>query len=287
MKAAVAQIDVTLGDLEANLDKHLELIARAHEAGCRLLVFPELSLVGYRIGGRGHRVGIGLGHPAIRRLAEAAGEMFVVFGFVEESFAAQFFNASALVRRGEVLFVHRKLNLANYGDMEEGKYFAPGRYVETFELEEGFTGAILLCSDLWNPALVHLVALHGATLLVAPTNSSLDRSSGDFSKPVRWDLFLRFYATIYGLPVLFANRLGEEDPHEFWGGSRILDAAGRVLAEATDEEALLVAELDYDGVRRARFELPTVRDSNLDLIHREVDRLYRRIGVPDMVRDPV
>lgn len=285
MKTAVAQIDVALGDLDANVEKHLEYIARAREAGCKLLVFPELSLVGYRIGGHGHGTGISLDHPAVRRLAVAAGEMFVVFGFMEAGFAAQFFNASALVRGGEVLFVHHKLNLANYGDMEEGKYFAPGRYVETFELGERFTGAILLCSDLWNPALVHLVALHGATLLLVPTNSSLDRSSGDFSKPAHWELFLRFYASIYGLPVLFANRLGEEDPHEFWGGSRILDASGNVVAQAEGEEALLMADVEYDDVRRARFKLPTVRDSNLDLIHREVDRLYRRIGVPPMVRD--
>jgi len=285
VKVGVAQIDVALADLEGNVAKHLELIARARDEGCRLLVFPELSLAGYRIGHGGYRLGIGLDHPALARLAAAAGGIDVVVGFVEASFGAQFFNAAALLRAGEVRFVHRKLNLANYGDMEEGKYFAPGRYVEPFELEEGFTAAILLCSDLWNPALVHLVALHGATLLLAPTASSLDRGTQDFSKPSRWDLFLRFYATIYGLPVLFANRIGVEEPHEFWGGSRIVDAAGNMLAKAGGEETLLTAELSYDAVRKARYELPTVRDSNLDLIHREVERLYRRVGVPERFRE--
>lgn len=284
MKVGVAQVDVALGDLEANVAKHLDFIARARDQGCRVLVFPELSLAGYKIGHSGYRLGIDLEHPALARLAGAAGDMDVVVGFVEASFAAQFFNAAALLRDGEVRFVHRKLNLANYGDMEEGKFFAPGRYVEPFELEEGFTGALLLCSDLWNPALVHLVALHGATLLLAPTNSSLDRGTQDFSKPARWDLFLRFYATIYGLPVLFANRVGLEEPHEFWGGSRIVDAAGTVLAKAGTEEALVTAELSHDDVRKARYELPTVRDSNLDLIHREVERLYHRVGVPEKFR---
>lgn len=285
MKVAVAQIDVVPADVEANLDKHLAFIARAREEGCRLLVFPELSLVGYRVGPSGYRLAITLEDPAVRQIADAAGDMSVVFGFIESSFAAQFFNASALVRDGEVIFVHRKLNLANYGEMEEGKYFAPGRYVEPFELEEDFSGAILLCSDLWNPALVHLVALHGATMLLAPTSSSLDHGgSHDFSKPARWDLFLHFYATIYGLPILFANRLGVEEPHEFWGGSRILDAHGNEMARADREETLLSAEISYADVRRARFELPTVRDSNLDLIHREVSRLYQRVGVPERVR---
>lgn len=84
--------------------------------------------------------------------------------------------------------------------------------------------------------------------------------------------------------MLFANRVGLEEPHEFWGGSRIVDAAGNVLAQAGGEEALLTAELCHDDVRKARYERPTVRDSNLDLIHRKVERLYRRVGVPEKFR---
>jgi predicted amidohydrolase len=284
MRVAAAQIDVAFGDVEANLEKHLRWIERAQREGCDLLVFPELSLVGYSIGREGYRLALDVEDEKLRRLAGAAGRMGVVFGFVEEHAGAQFFNAAALVRGGEVIFVHRKLNLANYGAMEEAKHFAEGRYVETFPLAEGFVGGILLCSDLWNPALVHLLTLHGATLLLAPTSSSLDLVSGDFTKPSRWDLVLRFYAMLYGLPIVFANRLGREDDFEFWGGSRILGPGGEEVARAEREETLLVAELDYDAVRRARYRLPTVRDSNLELIHREIDRLVHRLGVPELVR---
>jgi predicted amidohydrolase len=44
---AIAQINVKLGDMEANLVKHLDYIEQAHEAGAQLLIFPELSLTGY------------------------------------------------------------------------------------------------------------------------------------------------------------------------------------------------------------------------------------------------
>ena len=46
----------------------------------------------------------------------------------------------------------------------------------------------------------------------------------------------------------------------------------------------MAAELDYADVRVARYQLPTVRDSNLALIHREIDRLAHRVGVPTIVR---
>ena len=213
--------------------------------------------------------------------------MFVVVGFVEEGYAAQFYDSAAVLRAGKLVHLHRKLNLATYGDMEEGKYFATGRYVETFPLTRCFEASVLVCSDMWNPGLVHLAALHGATMLLVPTNSSLDAISGDRSKPGRWDIFLRHYSTIYGLPIAFANRVGTEGGFSFWGGSRIFDAFGNILAEAgEDEESLLIADLTYQDVRRARYELPTVRDSNLALIQREINRLEGLVGVPEKFRKP-
>ncbi len=222
----------------------------------------------------------------LARLARAAAEMFVVVGFVEEGFAAQHFDSAAVLHDGQIVHLHRKLNLATYGDMDEGKYFATGRYLETLDIGGGFHAAVLICSDMWNPGLVHLAALHGATILLVPTNSSIDAISGDDSKPGRWDIFLRHYSTIYGMPIAFVNRIGTEDDLTFWGGSRIFDAFGNIVARAeSDEQCLLAADLSYEDVSRARFELPTVRDSNLGLIQREIDRLASRLGVPEQFRD--
>lgn len=286
IRVAAAQIDVGLCEVEANLDKHLAWIERARGEGVELLVFPELSLTGYKVGSRGYQMGLDAQSPVLRRIADAAGDMAVVVGFIEEGYAAQFYCAAAYIEGGATRFVHRKLNLANYGAMEEAKFFAPGRYLETVAIKQPFSGAILLCADTWNPALVHLAALHGATLLIVPTNSSLDAESKDFSKPGKWNIALQFYSGMYGLPIVFANRIGEEAGHRFWGGSRILDPHGEIVAKVDDDsETLIVGELSYDAVRKARFELPTVRDSNLALVQREVNRLATRLGVPELIRE--
>ena len=87
--------------------------------------------------------------------------------------------------------------------------------------------------------------------------------------------------TMYGMPILMANRIGQEEDYIFWGRSRIISAEGKVLAEASErEEELLIADLDYRDVIATRAKLPTVRDSNLDLIHREIERLRNTIGYP-------
>ena len=281
LRAAAAQIDVVPFDAEANAAKHEEMIGRARQEGADLVVFPELSLAGYNVGARSYEAAISRDDPLLSELAAIAQDISAVVGFVEEGYAAQFFNSAAVLRDGEVVFVHRKLNLANYGALEEGKFFAQGRYIEPFPLHGSFSGAVLTCADMWNPALVHLAALHGATLLVSPTASSHDAVSRAFSNPRGWDTVLRFYAMIYGLPIVMANRVGTEGGLEFWGGSRIVDANGDVVASAGwVSEDLILTDIDYLDVRRSRFELPTVRDSNLSLVQREIDRLSGLLGVP-------
>lgn len=285
LQVAVAQIDSTLGDLRGNTNKHLELIRRAADSGVEVLLFPELSLTGYSLGARVPDVALPREHEIIKLLAQAAPNMTVLLGFVEEGPAAQFFNSVVALRDGRVVFVHRKLNLPTYGALEEGKLFASGSYVETFPVHGRWRGGVMICADLWNPALVHLAMVHGTTLLFAPLNSAQQAHSDEFSNPKSWDTVLRFYAIMYAMPILVANRVGVEHGARFWGGSRIIDPRGEMLAQADDEsESLIQASIDYEAVRHARFQLPTVRDSNLDLVHREVARLANLTGVPEFIR---
>jgi predicted amidohydrolase len=281
LRVAIAQISPALGDIDRNLETHLSYIQEAAGDQVQLLLFPELSLTGYNLGPRNIEVALWRNSPPILRLAQTAGEMYVVMGFVEEGSAAQFYNSCAVVHQGEVVYIHRKLNLATYGQLEEGKYYGTGRYVETFLISPPWRGSVLICADLWNPALAYLAALHGSTLLLAPTSSSVDSVSSEFSNLRGWDLATRYYAMIYGMPILMANRVGSEGRMKFWGGSQVIDPFGNPLVSADNEsEQLIVAELDYELVRKARHQLPTVRDSNLALVRREITRTEEHSGIP-------
>lgn len=284
LRVAVAQVESVLGDVGANIARHLDLIARARTEGAEVLLFPEMSLTGHSAGADALTVALHRDDPAIHALADAAGPMVTAFGLIEESVAAQFHNTTMVVRDGGVAFIHRKINLATYGKLDDHKHFAAGRFVETFPIRDAWRGSVLICNDLWNPALVHLAATHGATLLLAPISSALEAVGAEFDNPGGWDLCVRFFSMVYGLPILMSNRVGVEGELSFWGGSGVFDPFGLPLVRLAAEEDLVVADLDYERVRRARFALPTVRDSNLDLIKREVDRLADVIGVPGMFR---
>ena len=286
LKVGVAQTQTVVGDLDGGFEKHRQMIEAARREDVEVLLFPELSLNGHVVGPHFLETALSRDDPRILELAGLAGDMVAVFGLVEDGIAAQFYNSVVAVKGGRVFFVHRKINLATYGRLEEGKHFAAGRYVETFGLDNPWKAGVLICNDLWNPALVNLAALHGATLLLAPISSAIGAVGAEFDNPSGWATCLRFYSMIYGFPLVMANRVGREGEFEFWGGSCILDPFGQVLVQADGEkETLISATLNYQDLRRARYLLPTVRDSNLDLVLRESERLYQIIGVPDSVRD--
>jgi predicted amidohydrolase len=279
LRVAAAQIDPTEADIAKNLAKHIHYIELARQRGVEVLVFPELSLTGYQVKSRTPDLAITRDDPRLLTLAAAAGDMTVIAGFVEEGWAVQFHNSAVALRNGKVTFVHRKLNIASYGNLEEAKYFANGRFMDVFTHELPWTASILICADAWNPALVYLAALAGATFLTMPIASSRTAVGIEFSNPRGWDTALSFYGMMYGMPVVMANHCGSRDGEDYWGHSRVVDPHGKVLAMAGEEEELVVADLSYDAIRQARFQLPTVRDSNLDLVHREIERLDNRIGV--------
>ena len=250
------------------------MIETGHASGLELMVFPELSLTGYGLGPRVLDVACPAEDARLQRLAKAAGNMQTVVGFVEEASPGEYYNALAILQDGEIISVHRKLNLPTYGGLEEGKWFTHGNQLTHTQVRPGWSATQLICADLWNPALVHAALLERPTVLCAPINSASGIVSEDFSNEQNWVVNLQFYAMTYGTPVIMANRFGPEGDSHFWGGSRILGPRGETLAEADDREMLIEATLSRTAIARARFELPTHRDADTPLI-RELMAGYR------------
>ncbi|GGX93399.1 carbon-nitrogen hydrolase [Litchfieldella qijiaojingensis] len=268
LRVGAAQINTTLADVDANLERHLEVISEAHDQDLELLVFPELSLTGYGLGNRVMQVAMPLEDPRLASLTKACHEMQTVVGFVEEASPGEYYNALAILHDGEIRAVHRKLNLPTYGGLEEGKWFTHGNRLTHTWIRPGWSATQLICADLWNPALVHAALLARPTVLCAPINSASGIVSEEFSNEQNWALNVRFYAMTYGTPVIMANRFGPEGDNHFWGGSRILGPRGESLAQAgeSDQEILITAELSRTAIAKARFELPTHRDADTPLI---------------------
>lgn len=266
LKVSVAQIHSELGDVSANLTKHLEFIQQARSDHCHLLLFPELSLTGYQLGRSVPQIAMKRDDARLQVLAQEAPAVCVVVGFVEEASPGEYYNAMAWLHHGDVVAVHRKLNLPTYGGLEEGKLYSKGKSLTFTDVSPGWRASSLICADLWNPALVHCAMLQRPELLLAPINSASHVVSSEFSNERNWRTNLNFYAMTYGMPVLMANRFGPEKGIHFWGGSCILGPRGETLAQVEEGESLIEAELTLNEIANARFDLPTIRDADTPLI---------------------
>jgi predicted amidohydrolase len=99
LRVGLAQTDARLGEVEANLEQHLAWIERARREGVELLLFPELSLTGYRLLHLTPRVALQPAtSPVIAQLAAAAPEMSIVVGCVEEDERGFLFNSALLLQ---------------------------------------------------------------------------------------------------------------------------------------------------------------------------------------------
>ncbi|MCJ8300514.1 MAG: NAD+ synthetase [Pseudomonadales bacterium] len=274
LHVSIVQINVELLNIESNLKKHTEYILKAQRQGSELLLFPELSLTGYQLGRNTPDVAMTGKDQRLLNLASLAPEISVLVGFVEQVSPGEYYNAMALLQDGRVQKVHRKLNLPTYGGLEEGKWYSRGQQLSHTSIKPQWSASTLICADLWNPALVHCAMLKKPELLLAPINSATAIVSDEFSNEKNWITNISFYAMTYGIPVLMANRYGREKDAFFWGGSHILGPRGEILAAATEGECMISAKLNLADIGAARFDLPTIRDADTQLITRLLNSIW-------------
>lgn len=278
VRVALAQVDCVLGDVEENARRARETIARARDEGADLVVFPELSLSGYALGAVTEDVAVALDDPVVASVVEAADGIAAVVGCVESG-RVHTYNSALFVDGGRIVHVQRKTHLPTYGRWEEHKHFTQGSALRAFDTRLG-RFAVLICNDAWQAPMAYVAAHDGARVLIVPACSSLEAAAGTDPAELErdWADLLRVHARFLQAWVVFVNRVGEEAGVTFWGGSRVVDPWGRVVAEAPrGEPALVHADLDLAAVRRRRREMPLLKEPRLGLIRREVDRLIEGV----------
>jgi len=167
IKIALSQFNTKLGDVSANLEKHLECIMAAKKEQADLLIFPELSFTEYTLQDlavesalRPHQ-----DDPVFKKLLRASKGIDLMAGFVHEDRRHLFYIASAYLAEGEILHIHNKVCLPTYGMFDEGRFFAPGDSVHAFQTHFGKVG-MLICEDFWHNSLPYLLWLDGADILL-------------------------------------------------------------------------------------------------------------------------
>lgn len=285
LTVALAQMYPVMGNLQKNLDQHLNIMDALAAQGADLVVFPELSLTGYYVRDLVAELACKptAQDPIFGELLQrsAQHQMDAVIGFIEEDQRGRFYISAAYISKGDVLHVHRKVYLPTYTMFDDSRYFAAGSSASAFDTPHGRVG-LLICEDYWHISLPYILWMDGADILIF-INASPGRGidTHERAASARWvEMVSQGYAGLFTNYIINCNRVGYEDGIVFGGGSSIIDPAGEILLRCADfEEDQQLQTLDLNQLRRTRARLPLLRDERPDIMLRELQRLVARNGL--------
>ncbi len=264
VRVALAQFNTMAG----NARQVVDAARRAHAAGAKLLLAPELALTGYPPEDL-------LLRPAFmsacaRALAELAlalqdfDGLTVVVGHPHQfgprgdvrsrsQALQQRFNSASVLAGGKVQATYCKRELPNYQVFDERRYFLSGR-------DAGFGAVVfdaggrrfglLICEDAWFEEPAAAAQAAGAQVLCVLNASPFHLGKGD-EREAR--MAERVRQT--GLPLLYAHLVGGQDEVVFDGASFAVDARAQVAARAASfADDLLLVDIDADGRVSGRLE---------------------------------
>jgi NAD+ synthase (glutamine-hydrolysing) len=248
LRLALAQINVTVGDLEGNHHKLLDQLRKARDLGAHLVVFPELALTGYPPEDLLFKPRfLQANRSALDELIQATQGIAAIIGFVDRQ--DDIYNAAAIACDGQLIDIYHKTYLPNYGVFDEDRYFQSGNTAGVYRLN-GITFGVTICEDIWYPGgPARQQALAGDAELLINISSSPFHDGKELLR----EQMIATRATDNSAVLAFCNLVGGQDELIFDGGSLIIDQEGRITARSPRfEEDLLVADIDIEAVFRNR-----------------------------------
>jgi predicted amidohydrolase len=248
---ACAQIDIVLGDKEANLKSVIQVIHEAARARADILVLPELFNTGYCLDQASALSEKQDGH-SIHLLRELASRfhIFLVAGSVLERRGKQIYNTCSLIGKdGRIIGSYDKTHL--FPPFEEDKYLTPGTAIPLFKTNLGTFG-VAICFDIRFPELTRSLTLGGAQVIFVPAEFPAERIS-------IWTTLLQSRAIENQVFVVGCNSVGSDGKHTFGGRSAIIDPEGKILAQADNTPQLISARIDLRRIAYVREQLPALK----------------------------
>ncbi|WKZ18666.1 MAG: NAD+ synthase [Candidatus Jettenia sp. CY-1] len=267
MKIALAQINQTVGDFQKNIEKICSYINRARIQGVNLVVFPELAVTGYPPKDLLDIPSfIDKNLQALDEITRCAYGISAIVGFVDKNkqpYGKLVHNAAAFIQDQRIVSVHHKSLLPTYDVFDEYRYFEPAHTIFPREFMGNALG-ISICEDIWNDEEFWTRPLYETdpieSLISQKATIIINISSSPFAvekhEKIRLPM-LTHDARKYRVPLLYVNQVGGNDELVFDGNSTVINAEGKLIAQAAAfEEDLMVIDMENPVQLQAKAYIP-------------------------------
>ncbi len=280
-KFSVGLIQIALSkNQDDNLKKAVAWIEKAAKNRAEVICLPELFRSRYFCQVEdieNFELAEAIPGPSTTAISKAAAKhkVAVVVPLFEKRAPGVYHNSAVVINSdGKNLGLYRKMHIPDDPSYYEKFYFTPGDLgFKSFATSYGKIGT-LICWDQWYPEAARLTALKGASIIFYPTaigwhpHEKEEHGKAQFES---WQTVQRGHAVANGVYVAAVNRVGLEKQTEdsagieFWGSSFIADPQGVIIAQAsTDEEEIIIADVDLSRVEYIRRNWPFLRDRRID-----------------------
>ncbi|MEJ5261379.1 MAG: NAD+ synthase [Ignavibacterium sp.] len=261
MKLALCQIDPIIGDIEYNKNKILKGYKEGIKSGADLVIFPELSLVGYPpldlVEKKEFRLAV---NKAAKEIAAQTNSVGLIFGSITEDddrIGTDIHNSALLCYDGKIQFIQHKTLIPNYDVFDEMRYFDPSKEVFVHEFKGERLG-ISICEDIWNDADYWYRRRYTRDpiqeLIQQKTSLLINISASPYSygkRQARKDMLSTLCRTD-NLPLAYTCCVGAQTDLIFDGASMCFDKNGRLVkvGKTFDEDFILFdTEETYDEIK--------------------------------------
>lgn len=259
---------------EENLEKVIQKIKEAAAKGAQIICLQELFKSLYFCDVEDYenfKLAESIPGPSTEALSKVAKELEVVIvaSLFEKRAEGLYHNTTAVLDAdGSYLGKYRKMHIPDDPGYYEKFYFTPGDLgYKVFETKFAKIG-VLICWDQWYPEAARITSLMGAEMLFYPTAIGWHHSQGgeiNDEQYQAWQTIQRSHSVANGIPVISVNRVGKEGEMEFWGGSFMTNAFGKILYKASHtEEEVFVGSLSMSDSNQYRTHWPFLRDRRID-----------------------
>lgn len=237
----MAQFNPHVGDIDGNTDRIIRFSRQSQESGADIIVFPELSLIGYPPEDLLLRPSLALRiERALKKICEQQFTILVVVGY-PKMVGNQRFNMAGAIYGNELIYEYAKQCLPNYQVFDEYRYFTPGKDIGNFVFK-GIKVGISICEDIWDGGPLTALRKAGLDLLLNLNGSPFHADK----QKVRLEL-VRKRVRELDVPIVYVNQVGGQDELVFDGGSMALDRRGDLIAGISQfEEALGCCEFSIE-----------------------------------------
>jgi NAD+ synthase (glutamine-hydrolysing) len=235
MKISLSQINPTVGDLRGNTEKIIKEIEKAKDLSSDLIVFPELSLIGYPPRDLIYNPDLAraVGKIINDVIAPTSYDIGIILGCPSYD-GNSIYNSALFFYKGRLFFRQDKTLLPSYDVFDETRYFKPAKDISTISFR-GLRLGITICEDIWNDKDYWNRRLYEADPVEKLISQGIDLIINISASPyyykkcsLRLDM-LTHIAKKYKKEIIYVNQVGGNDELIFDGSSLVVDKNGFIL----------------------------------------------------------